>query len=205
MPSHSALADTRRFLKTLHALHSSPALPARPSAELALHPISQVTQREIAHKPTAEYHPAGSDVYRTSLSCLFRLNEEQLLCKCDFSTCSLIRVAAAISFWCHVAAMIRRCYHTKAWMSSWKAQPPPDMQSMPSSTTCLPQASTDVNLFGSFLHDGINSFSKGPGQHKQEKALRSKVRLCMPSVFLMYRGCLWGCFGCIQNTKSGGR
>lgn len=98
MPSHWALADTRRFLKTLHALHGSPALPARPSAELALHPISQVTQRETAHKPTAEYHPAGSDVYRTSLSCLFRLNEEQLLCKCDFSTCSLIRVAAAISF-----------------------------------------------------------------------------------------------------------
>lgn len=111
------------------------------------------------------------------------------------------RVAAIISFWCHVAAMIRRCYHTKAWMISQKARPPPDMQSIPSSTTCLPRASTDVNLFGSFLHDRINSFSKGLGQHKQEKALRSEVRLCMPSVFLMYRGCLWGCFGCIQNTK----
>lgn len=59
-------------------------------AELALHPISQVTHREAACKLTAEYHTAESDVYRTLLSCLIRLNEEQLLRKCDFSTHSLL-------------------------------------------------------------------------------------------------------------------
>lgn len=33
-PSHLALVDTRRFLNTFHTLHSSPALPAGPSANL---------------------------------------------------------------------------------------------------------------------------------------------------------------------------
>lgn len=37
-------------------------------------------------------------------------------------------------------------------MISWKAK---NMQNMPSFTTYLTQASTDMNLFGSLLHDKI--------------------------------------------------
>lgn len=43
------------------------------------------------------------------------------------------------------------------------------MQNMPSFTIYLTQASTDVNLFGSLLHDKIYNFFKGLGQCKQEK------------------------------------
>lgn len=84
----------------------------------------------------------------------------------------------------------------KSWMISWKTE---NTQNMPSFTVYLTQASRDVNLFGSRPHDKIRILANV----NRKTTVCSKVRLCIPSMFLMYKGCLLGCFTCIQNKKSG--